>query len=74
MEPEQVHNPVAYGILLFAQTAAACMLFWMAFPIFYQLVTHLGERQDLAVSDQIVIVFSAPYYTDATGRDCFGCG
>jgi hypothetical protein len=31
----------------------------MAFPIVYHLVTQLGERQDLAMFDQNVIVFSA---------------
>jgi hypothetical protein len=57
--PLRVDNPIAYASLLFAQTATACALFWMAFPIFYHLVTHLGERQDLAISDQIVIIFNA---------------
>ncbi|MBY3332274.1 hypothetical protein HFN98_16800 [Rhizobium laguerreae] len=45
--------------LLAAQTAAALILFWIVFPIFHGLVTHLGERQMLALSDQVGIVASA---------------
>jgi hypothetical protein len=48
-----------YTVLLAAQTAAAAILFWMVFPIFYSLVTHLGERQTLDFSRQVAIVGSA---------------
>lgn len=51
--------PWVYASLLAAQTAAAFILFWMAFPIFYNLVTHLGERQVLDFSRQVAIVASA---------------
>ncbi|MBY5817678.1 hypothetical protein HFN60_18845 [Rhizobium leguminosarum] len=45
--------------LLAAQTAAALILFWIVFPIFHGLVTNLGERQALDLSDQVGIVASA---------------
>lgn len=48
-----------YASLLAAQSAAALILFWMVFPIFYSLVTHLGERQMLDLSGQVAIVASA---------------
>lgn len=51
--------PWIYTGLLAAQTAAASVLFWMVFPIFHGLVTHLGERQMLDLSDQIAIIASA---------------
>ena len=50
---------VAYAVLLTAQTAAATFLFWMVFPIFHSIVTHLGERQVLDFSEQIAIVAGA---------------
>jgi hypothetical protein len=48
-----------YAVLLAAQTVAASIVFWMVFPIFYSLVTHLGERQKLDFSEQVAIVGSA---------------
>ena len=51
--------PWIYAVLLGAQTVAALVLFWMVFPIFYSLVTHLGERQKLDFTQQIAIVASA---------------
>lgn len=45
--------------MLLAQTASALFLFWMVFPIFLQLITHVGERQDLPVDDQIAVAVSA---------------
>jgi hypothetical protein len=50
---------LTYYALLLAQTVAACLLFVVVFPIFYELVNHLGVRQDISVQDQIVIVISA---------------
>ncbi|NNH33172.1 hypothetical protein C9413_28240 [Rhizobium sp. SEMIA 4085] len=50
--------PWIYVGLLAAQTAAALILFWIVFPIFHGLVTHLGERQMLDLSDQLGIVAS----------------
>jgi hypothetical protein len=50
---------IAYAVLLTGQTAAASFLFWMVFPIFHSLVTHLGERQVLDFSEQIAIVAGA---------------
>ncbi|NKM85370.1 hypothetical protein GFL54_13930 [Rhizobium laguerreae] len=43
--------------LLAAQTTAALTLFWIVFPIFRGLVTHLGERQMLDLSDQVGISY-----------------
>ncbi|MBY2994144.1 hypothetical protein HF263_23735 [Rhizobium leguminosarum] len=51
--------PWIYAGLLAAQTAAALTLFWIVFPIFHGLVNHLGERQMLALSDQVGIGASA---------------
>ena len=45
--------------LLAAQTAAAFILFWLVFPIFFSLVTHLGEQQKLDFPQQLAIVSSA---------------
>ncbi|AUW42671.1 hypothetical protein [Rhizobium leguminosarum] len=39
-----------YAILLAAQTLAVGFLLWTVFPIFYSVVTHLGERQDVSWS------------------------
>src|SRR5688572_10738522 len=47
----ELSAPWVYAVLLAAQTAAAFILFWMVFPIFHSLVTHLGERQTLDVSE-----------------------
>ncbi|MCW1411895.1 hypothetical protein OLZ32_27125 [Rhizobium sp. 1AS11] len=50
--------PWIYLGLLAAQTAAALTLFWIVFPIFHGLITHLGSAM-LALSDQGGIVASA---------------
>ncbi|WP_455270936.1 hypothetical protein [Rhizobium herbae] len=55
----ELSAPWFYAVLLAAQTAAAFILFWMVFPIFYSLVTHLGERQGLDFPQQLAIVASA---------------
>jgi len=47
-----------YACLLAGQTAAAALLFWIVFPVFHQVVTHLGERQELSLSQQLGIIFS----------------
>ncbi|ULJ76056.1 hypothetical protein [Rhizobium gallicum] len=57
--PLKLPDPVAYAVLLTAQTAAASILFSMVFPIFHRVVTHLGERQLLDFSDQVPIVVTA---------------
>lgn len=49
----------AYGILLAGQTTAALALFWIVFPIFHQIITHLGEPQELRYSQQIATICSA---------------
>jgi ABC-type glycerol-3-phosphate transport system permease component len=46
-------------MLLLVQTVAICVLFVIVFPIFYALVTHLSSGEDLAATDQILIVISA---------------
>ncbi|WP_426240281.1 hypothetical protein [Pararhizobium sp. DWP1-1-3] len=46
----------AYATLLAGQTAAAAALFVIVFPLFRQIVTHLGERQELSLSQQALIM------------------
>ena len=58
----------AYALLLAGQSAAALALFWIVFPIFHRIVTHLGERQELALSQQLgilgsVVILYACYWT-----------
>ncbi len=57
-EVAKINSGLSYGSLLIGQTMAALFLFWMAFPIFSWLVTHLGERQNLIFGDQIAIALS----------------
>ncbi|WP_426129492.1 hypothetical protein [Pararhizobium sp. PWRC1-1] len=49
----------AYATLLAGQTAAASALFVIVFPLFRQVVTHLGERQELDFSQQVLIIIFA---------------
>lgn len=49
-------NGWAYLILLAGQTAAAFALFVIVFPLFRQVVTHLGEQQEISFSQQILIM------------------
>jgi hypothetical protein len=58
-EGTRINSGLLYSALLLGQTVAALSLFWLAFPIFSWLVTHLGERQNLRLSDQIAIALSA---------------
>lgn len=60
-------SPGVYAALLLAQTAAVLLLLWMVFPIFHELVTNLGQPQDLAFSDQVSIALAAAYFMAVTG-------
>lgn len=51
--------PWLYAVLLSAQTAAAIVLFWLVFPVFLNVVNHLGERVKLDLWNQIAMVASA---------------
>ncbi|MGQ3215217.1 MAG: hypothetical protein ACT6U0_10445 [Shinella sp.] len=53
-----MNNGLVYAALLVGQTAAAALLFWMVFPVFYNVVTHLGESQSLDLSRHAAIAFS----------------
>ena len=55
----RIPNGIAYAVLLAAQTASASFLFVMVFPIFHQMVTHLGERLALDFSQQMSIIVVA---------------
>lgn len=48
-------NGTVYAVLLAGQTIAAAALFMRVFPIFQNVLTHLGERQTLDAADQISI-------------------
>ncbi|WP_276122077.1 hypothetical protein [Pararhizobium qamdonense] len=50
---------LAYAGLVIGQTVAAMALFWIVFPLFHQIITHLGEQQELRLSQQIAIICSA---------------
>lgn len=52
-----INNGLVYATLLGGQTAAAALLFWMVFPVFYNVVTHLGEPQHLDLSRHAAIAF-----------------
>lgn len=61
-------NSVAYAILLTAQTAAVVHLFWVVYPVFHGVLTHLGEYQELGMSSHVailggVIVLHCSYWT-----------
>ena len=47
---------VVYIGLLAVQTVAATYLFWVVFPLFRQLITRLGEPQDLSISVEARII------------------
>ncbi|NNU47601.1 hypothetical protein G9X68_10805 [Rhizobium sp. WYCCWR 11279] len=60
-----------YAILLAAQTLAVGFLLWTVFPIFYSVVTHLGERQNVSWSSLLglaagTVLLQACYW----GRVC----
>ncbi|KAA1177228.1 hypothetical protein FP026_25375 [Rhizobium tropici] len=48
-------NGTLYALLLAGQTIAASALFMKVFPIFHDVLTHLGERLTLDIADQISI-------------------
>ena len=49
----------AYAILLIAQTLLASFLFWTIIPIFLQLISNLGVRQDIDPWTQAAIIAGA---------------
>ncbi|WP_085028717.1 hypothetical protein [Ensifer aridi] len=49
-------NAIIYLMLLLAQSASTFLLFWLVFPIFYNVVTNLGKEQNVALSTQFAIV------------------
>lgn len=53
------NNGVTFGLLLVGQTLAATALFWIVFPLFHRIITHLGEQQELRHSQQFATVLSA---------------
>ena len=53
------NSGTAYGILLAGQTVAASTLFWIGFPLFQQIIRHLGEQQELSYSQQVATICSA---------------
>lgn len=50
---------IAYALLLAGQTLAASALFVIVFPVFHEIVTNLGERQELLPSQQLAALGSA---------------
>ncbi|NHT77754.1 hypothetical protein G8E10_18795 [Rhizobiaceae bacterium CRRU44] len=46
----------AYGALLFGQTLSAAAMFQIVFPVFHQIITHLGERQTLVYTQHIATI------------------
>ncbi|RYG97852.1 MAG: hypothetical protein EON58_08755 [Alphaproteobacteria bacterium] len=53
---DRTRNAIAYTALLALQSLAVTLLLWVIFPIFYSVVTHLGERQQVPVSTLLVIL------------------
>lgn len=47
---------VIYGLFLAGQTAAASALFWIVFPWFRRVINHIGEEQELTLSQHITIM------------------
>jgi len=54
--PLRLGNSGAYAVLFTAQTVAAAFLFWVVYPIFISVLTHVGEYQELRISTQIAIL------------------
>jgi hypothetical protein len=48
-----------YLYLLALQTVAASFLFWIIFPVFLQMMSHLGEPQELTMRSQGEVVAGA---------------
>jgi hypothetical protein len=57
----QGREGIAYATLLAGQTLAASALFWIVFPVFHEIVTHLGEKQEMAPSQQFAALCSATF-------------
>ena len=49
-------NATAYAVLLTVQTLAVAFLLWIVFPVFYSVVTHLGQQQDVARSSLVALL------------------
>lgn len=54
--PVAAPHMAIYLSLVAVQTAAATYLFWVIFPLFRQMVTHIGEPQDLSLLVEIEII------------------
>ncbi|UJW77209.1 hypothetical protein [Rhizobium sp. SL42] len=48
-----------YAVLFAGQTAAATALFWIVFPWFHQVITHIGEKHELRLSQHVAIIACA---------------
>ncbi|MCV3210701.1 hypothetical protein OHD62_21410 [Mesorhizobium sp. YC-39] len=53
-------NNIRYVILMVIETAAAMFLFYTIFPIFRQVITQLGEPQDISPYQQAAVACGAP--------------
>lgn len=49
-------NATLYMLLLLAQSATTFFLFWLVFPIFYNVINNLGKEQEVGISTQVAIV------------------
>ncbi|AHK05095.1 hypothetical protein At15955_52200 (plasmid) [Agrobacterium tumefaciens] len=68
MMTDRRKNALAYGSLIVLQSLAVAFLLRAIFPIFYAVVTHLGERQQVPVSTLLTILavallLQASYWT-----------
>jgi hypothetical protein len=52
-------NNIRYVLLMVVETAAAMFLFLTIFPIFRQVITRLGEPQDISSYQQSAVVCGA---------------
>jgi hypothetical protein len=52
-------NNIRYVILMVIETAAAMFLFLTIFPIFRQVITQLGEPQDISPFQQVAVACGA---------------
>jgi len=52
-------NNIRYVLLMVVETAAAMFLFLTIFPIFRQVITQLGEAQDISPYQQSAVVCGA---------------
>lgn len=46
----------AYAALLVGQTISAAAMFQIVFPVFQQIITHLGERQTLVYTQHVATI------------------